>query len=315
MAAAVTAQNGSYVLADSYNTTNFFDSFEFFQGPDPTNGFVEYVDAATANATGLAGYANEGVYLGVDYQTANPANGRQSVRLTTYKSYTRGLIIADIAHQPAQACGAWPAFWSVGPNWPHSGEIDIIEGVNLQESSAITLHTGNGCTFSQNSWSSQDCGSPGDASQGCGAETKDSRTYGTGFNAIGGGVYAVQWTSSAINIFFFPRTGTIPADIEAECPDPSTWGAPLASFSGGSCDIDSYFMNHQIVFDTTFCGQWAGNVWSQDSVCSTKASTCQEYVANNPTDFQDTYWLINYVKVFSEAGAKRKGGFAKQFVA
>ncbi len=67
----------------------------------------------------------------------------------------------------------------------------------------------------------------------------------------------MQWTSDAIKIFFFPRTGTIPADIEAGNPDPSTWGTPTASFSGGNCDIDANFMNHNIVFDTTFCGQWA----------------------------------------------------------
>ncbi|KAI0863173.1 glycoside hydrolase family 16 protein [Xylaria cubensis] len=312
LAVTAQAQNNSYTLQDSYDATNFFDNFGFFEGPDPTAGFVQYVDAATANSTGLAGYANNGVYLGVDYQTANPTAGRASVRLTSAKSYTHGLIIADIAHQPAATCGSWPAFWTFGPSWPHSGEIDIIEGVNLQTNSSITLHTAAGCSFSQDSFATGDCGAPGDGTQGCGSLTQNTQDFGTGFNEIGGGVYALQWTSDAIKVFFFPRTGTIPADIAAGNPDPSNWGTPTASFSGGSCDIDANFMNHNIVFDTTFCGVWAGQVWGADPVCSAKAPTCQEYVANNPADFQDSYWLINYVKVFGETGSSKRG-IAKRF--
>ncbi len=148
-----TQAQGAYTIQDSYDASNFFENFEFFNGPDPTSGFVQYVDAATANSTGLAGYANNGIYLGVDYQTQNPAAGRASVRLTTTKSYTHGLIVADIAHQPAPACGSWPAFWTFGPSWPRSGEIDIIEGVNLQTNSSITLHTASGCSFSRDSFS------------------------------------------------------------------------------------------------------------------------------------------------------------------
>ncbi|KAI8954739.1 glycoside hydrolase family 16 protein [Xylaria longipes] len=309
---AVTAQaQTTYTVQDSYDTTNFFDNFEFFQGPDPTAGFVQYVDAATANSTGLAGYANNGIYLGVDYQTANPAAGRNSVRLTTTKSYTHGLIIADIAHQPGPACGSWPAFWTFGPSWPGSGEIDIIEGVNLQTNSSITLHTNPGCSFSSDSFSSGDCGAPGDGTTGCGAATQNTQDFGAGFNEMGGGVYALQWTSDAIKVFFFPRS-SIPSDIDAGNPDPSGWGTPTASFSGGSCNIDANFMNHNIVFDTTFCGQWAGKVWGDDPVCSAKASTCEEYVGNNPADFQESYWLINYVKVFDEASSSKRG-IAKRF--
>ncbi|KAJ2972865.1 hypothetical protein NUW58_g9090 [Xylaria curta] len=316
VAVAVQAQKhyatpNTYIIQDSYDASNFFDEFEFFNGPDPTAGFVQYVDAVTANSTGLAGYANNGVYLGVDYQTTNPPAGRASVRLTTKKSYTHGLIIADIAHQPGPACGSWPAFWTFGPSWPHSGEIDIIEGVNLQTNTSITLHTAPGCSFSEDSFSHGDCGAPGDGTMGCGGPTHNTQNFGAGFNEIGGGVYALQWTSDAIRIFFFPRSSGIPTDIEEGNPNPSNWGMPAASFSGGGCNIDANFMNHNIVFDTTFCGQWAGRVWGADPVCSTKAPTCEEYVGSNPTDFQDSYWLINYVKVFREAGAKR--GIAKRF--
>ena len=48
-------------------------------------------------------------------------------------------------HVPA-GCGTWPAFWLVGPEWPTHGEIDIIEGVNMQTDVISTLHTNEGCT-------------------------------------------------------------------------------------------------------------------------------------------------------------------------
>jgi hypothetical protein len=33
------------------------------------------------------------------------------------------------------------AVWTLGPNWPNNGEIDIMEGVNLLTKNAATLHT------------------------------------------------------------------------------------------------------------------------------------------------------------------------------
>ena len=55
----------------------------------------------------------------------------------------------------------------------------------------------------------------------------------------------------------------------------------------------------QIIFDTTFCGQWAGDkdVWAQGS-CGKKAATCEAYVQNNPGVFKEAYWLVNSVKVY-----------------
>ena len=57
------------------------------------------------------------------------------------------------------------------------------------------------------------------------------------------------------------------------------------------------------VFDTTFCGDWAGNVWSIDSACSSQAPTCQSFVQNNPSAFTDAYWSVNSLKVYQSNGA------------
>jgi hypothetical protein len=188
------------------------------------------------------------------------------------------------------------------PNWPASGEIDVIEGVNDQSTDSITLHTAAGCTVSNaNSLAGTvtletNC-NDNNANTGCGVSTSSTAGYGTGFNAIGGGVYAMQWASSGIYVWFFER-GSIPGDISDGSPDTSGWGTPTASFSGSGCDFETYFENNNIVFDTTFCGSWAGSVWDSQGSCGSLADTCQDYVAGNPGAFVDAYWLINSVKVY-----------------
>lgn len=247
--------------------------------------------------------------------------GRDSVRLTSTKSYTHGLVVLDLEHMPASACGIWPAFWMTGPSWPNSGEIDIIEGVSYQSQNAMTMHTSGGCSLI-----SKDC----QGNQGCGMQSGGSASYGDGFNNGNGGVYAMEWTSSAINIYFFGRS-SIPAGILGGSPDPSTWGTPMATFQGGSgCTIDDHFKDNNIIFDTTFCGKpalspfslstplalpppitntilptgdWAGSVWSQDPSCSSKAATCTDYVRDNPSAFANAYWTINSLKVYSSSGS------------
>lgn len=78
---------------------------------------VSYVNQATARSNGLINSTSQSVYLGVDYTNVTP-NGRPSVRLASKASYNHGLIILDLAHMPGSICGTWPAFWTVGPNWP-----------------------------------------------------------------------------------------------------------------------------------------------------------------------------------------------------
>ncbi|KAI9646866.1 hypothetical protein NHQ30_004866 [Ciborinia camelliae] len=293
-----------YHLVDTYNSNNFFSTFSFFTGADPTHGYVSYQSQSAASAQGLINTNNGQIYLGVDYTTYNPAAGRASVRLSSNKSYTHGLFIADIAHMPGSICGVWPAYWLFGPNWPYSGEIDIIEGVNLAGTDSITLHTGPGCVINTagsqpgTTLSDPNCNA-NSGYNGCGVTTSNTNSYGNGFNNVGGGVYAMQWESSGIYVWFWPR-GSIPADITAGAPVTGNWGLPIVAFNGGSgCNVDSFFTNENIVFDTTFCGDWAGSVWSSGN-CAGLASTCNAYVGANPGAFAPAYWLINSVKVYQQ---------------
>jgi hypothetical protein len=66
------------------------------------------------------------------------------------------------------------------------------------------------------------------------------------------------------------------------------------------------------IFDDTFCGDWAGNVWSSTPYCASLANTCVNYVQNNLFAFTRAYWLINFLKVYQSSGtpAKIKPSFA-----
>ena len=55
------------------------------------------------------------------------------------------------------------------------------------------------------------------------------------------------------------------------------------------------------VFDTTFCGSWAGAVWESSS-CASLAPTCNAYVQNNPSAFENAYWSVNSLRVYQDSG-------------
>ncbi|ROW11538.1 hypothetical protein VMCG_01105 [Cytospora schulzeri] len=313
LSAGQLATAATYTLQDNYDKTNFFKGFEFFSGADPTTGFVQYQDAASASAQGLAGYHEGGIYLGSDHTTMNPANGRASTRVYSKKTYDQMFMVVDVVHMPV-GCGTWPALWSYGKDWPGMGEIDVLEGVNSQSTNQITLHTNGSCTMAQGSAvgstkfsATADC-SAGDGSTGCPQTTTSTNNFGAGLNAGGGGIYAMLWDNEAISVYHFPRNSTTANSLTSNSStvDTSILGMPLATFVGGDgCDITEKFFSHHITINTDFCGSWAGqdSVWSADAECSAKAPTCQEYVANNPEAFVDAYWLFNSIKVYTTSGS------------
>jgi hypothetical protein len=130
----------TYQLKEAYNPSNFFDKFAFFSGRDPNQGFVKYRNKADATSLGLIKSTEDEVTIKVD-SISTDQDGRSSVRLESVNTYNSGLFVADFSHFPKQACGAWPAFWMVGPQWPQDGEVDIYEGWNLNERNKVVLHT------------------------------------------------------------------------------------------------------------------------------------------------------------------------------
>jgi hypothetical protein len=304
LAAPVAATAENYQLVENWHGEGFLDYFNFHTGSDPTNGFVTYLDKSSAESAGLVKINDGGsVYIGVDHKTtlSTTGKGRDSVRIGSKKYYDQSLVIADIAHMPGSICGSWPAFWSVGKNWPADGEIDIIEGVNLQDHNEIVMHTAGTCSITDTGMTgavnATGCGEDL-GTVGCVIEGQQG-SYGTSFNKQGGGVYAMQWTEQFVKIWFFPRA-SIPTSITKGAPDVSQFGTPMALVEDG-CDVGNSFKAQSFVFDVTFCGDWAGGVYGQ-SGCpmsgSDSSQSCINYVAKNPTAFEQTYWEINSVKIY-----------------
>lgn len=240
--------------------------------------------------------------LRVDTSDKNATTGRRSVRITSKESYSRGLFIFDVAHSP-HGCATWPALWLVGPEWASTGEIDVMEAVNMGDSgNHVSLHTSNGCLIGKHRKRKQtgkaltyDCWNATNWNSGCGVEGPPE-SFGENFNIRGGGIYALELRHEGIRVWFFDRE-TVPNDIVFARPDPSTWPTPLADFPGLECDIEKHFRDLKIVVNIDLCGDWAGapQVFNANSQCT---GWCSDWVATQSESFREAYWEFNGFWVF-----------------
>ncbi|KAF9486982.1 hypothetical protein BDN71DRAFT_1458977 [Pleurotus eryngii] len=301
-------------LVESHEGSNFFEGWDFFTFPDSTNGIVDYLNEQDGrNANLLSVNDNNNAVMRIETTPTVPAN-RKSIRITTRSTWNGGLFIMDAVHMPT-GCGTWPAFWSNGPNWPTGGEIDIAESVHNYTNNQATLHTSPGCRLPSSNPSdlgisgsllaTQDCAAETTSNEGCGIRSPDSNSVGMGFNANGGGVYAMLWNGDGISVFFFPRE-SIPSDISASAPRPTSWGLPQARFPASGCNPSQFFTNHHLIFSSTLCGDWAGGVWNivgipgQEQSCAQRTgfSTCEDFVRASGASFNEAYWEVRNVKIY-----------------
>lgn len=196
--------------------------------------------------------------------TPTPEGPRNSVRLEGRRRFNRGLFIIDLRHMPA-GCGTWPAFWLTDEaNWPVNGEIDIVEGVNYQDTAKTALHSTRECRMDDvpegsktGTWDTaigipnrktgipdmtfryaQDCFvyDPHQwINQGCVASDlkSEGRSLGVPLNRNGGGVYALEWDPvyKHIKSWIFSPHGRVPRNLRealrtATNEDESTRVAP-----------------------------------------------------------------------------------------
>ncbi|KAJ8522535.1 hypothetical protein ONZ45_g901 [Pleurotus djamor] len=302
-----TEPNGTsfiWLIEDTFQGNSFFDNFFFFNYSDPTNGSVVYVDRDDAFKKRLV-YVddNDKVIMKGDNTSWLPRDQfRESIRIESYKNYNTGLFILDLDKAP-WGCAVWPAFWTTGKGkqWPDSGEIDIIEGVHDNQHNQVTWHTGPGCVLNPNvsftgspvnDQQNLNCDGNLPGNPGCGITEWSRASYGPYFDAQGGGVYAMKWDDTGIAVWSFYRAA-VPQDIISGSPRPSGWGAPVAALDPSGCDPLKHFVNQAIIFDITFCGDWAGNSYAT-SGCP---GTCPDRLMD-PTNFDNALWIINSLKVY-----------------
>lgn len=115
------------------------------------------------------------------------------------------------------------------------------------------------------------------ANHGCTFQDARNASYGADFAAAGGGIYAAEFSSDAISVWFFPvrsesspfpplvahfslsQRAEIPADLRSVNgpPDPSSWGIPMAYYPSSACNINQYFAPQQITINIALCGDCA----------------------------------------------------------
>ncbi|KAH9019591.1 concanavalin A-like lectin/glucanase domain-containing protein [Lactarius deliciosus] len=308
-----------FYLQDEWIGEGFFQGWDWVTKDDPTHGRVNYVSQAEAQNKSLT-YADGGKFFmrTDDWTIVSPsARGRDSIRISSQNTYNEAIFVLDLQHMPA-GCGTWPAFWTrtdTGP-WPIGGEIDIIEGINLKTHNQATLHTTPNCTMPPDELrqpqtgetSFTDCNTAANHNAGCGVIFSDPdpscTSYGAPFNRAGGGYFVTYRGRDSVKVWFYPRHGYVPEVFRDGAPwgvpvyPDIFWGVPAANFPffPDLCDYEQHFAAHRIIFDLTFCGDWAGSLWPT-SGCG--EGTCNDFVNNNPSAFAEAYWEINSLRVYT----------------
>ncbi|GAA5841387.1 hypothetical protein JCM11251_006174 [Rhodosporidiobolus azoricus] len=307
---AAPGTEAAYSLTKDYSGERFFDGWSYYGHYDNlTNGDIDWVNKTDSSDLTYMNAAGNAIIKADNTSTVLYPNKRRSVRIQSNDSYGIGSMwVFDFLHVP-YGCSVWPAAWSQAANWPQGGEIDTFEGVNLQSTNQMALHTDSGCMASTSSSSNSftgnltydNCDHDANSNSGCTVVDQNPASYGEAFAAAGGGVWATALSSDGIKIWFFSRPD-VPSDLLASnssaVPNPDNWGTPTASYASSSCNIADYFAPQHLVLDITACGDWAGAPSIINQTCPVTTNLCYTSFVLNSTNFDTAYFEIPSIRVY-----------------
>lgn len=294
--------------------------FNYFIGADQTHGYVTY--GAYSDLLQVVDSTKLRINIGT-----NKGQPRYSIRLVSNNTFDSGLLVFDVEHVPADL-SSWPAFWTTGdvnpPSaWALSGEIDIFEQVNNSNTNAVTLHTNTPpgltpCKMdpSLGFGNLSDCNATGGSTdKTCGFQSQDycpyrgcskqmgPNTFGSAFNANGGGTFAMELTPDGRVTVWFWKRGEIVPDFATVTDSNFTVSDPRNVVKFSACP--NQFLKQRIVINTTLCGDWAGNVAGSCNGYNiwTNNNGCINFVNNN--DLKESYWIIRSLQLYTINSANK----------
>lgn len=286
------ANDGTYGLDWQAKGEGFFEAFDFMIG-DGNHGASDFAGSyEDAKRLGVVESTSSYSVLRSG-STSDKAFKRVTAKIATKKSWKHFLAAVRFNHVP-YGCGVWPAFFTLGTGseWPHGGEMDILEYVNDQ-GSMTSFHTSHECkldpkkvnkyrpmpdsNLAANNYSSYNCLTRYCAtctSLGCAPNVMPLLT-GEQW-AQRPGVFAMERTPRFTKLFFIPA-GQEPRDLVHGEPKPEGWDKWIISYypfgdSDGCPDADNIMAPQQFVFQIAFCGDWASKVWGDSPTCSRRGS-------------------------------------------
>lgn len=323
-AAALVSSLVSSVSAASWDQTlavrgnDFFNFFDWFTERDPTNGLVNYVSQEDAQAQNLSFVDADNHFVMAVSTVKTALSGRNSVRVSSKESFSDGVYVLNVTHVPT-GCATWPAFWTVTDNlkqWPVGGEIDIMENANDQyKANLASIHTNSSCTIPATTAelgtvATTNCSAFQPANPGCRIEMNGTSTptWGSALNRAGGGLIAMErsfgTTGKGVRVWYFPNSdpSSIPSDLKngSSTINTDAWTRPNAYFPISKCYND--FSPHNIIFDITLCGDFAGNTYNI-SGCNLQYPACSYQVGYNGSSFNQSYWEVESLRLFTQGGS------------
>lgn len=170
------------VFSDEFNTTGTFDSTKWAYSPRWSPAWAKYLTSTTdyvaQNGTDLVLKMDNAVIAGdpVPYHSGG-------IQTSSKFSFLYGKV--EVRAKFKQGQGSWPAIWMMPEtpvaygDWPNSGEIDIMEHVNYENSIHQTIHNGSVT----------------------GSSGASSATKSTVYNTADYNIYGITWSPTAVQFY------------------------------------------------------------------------------------------------------------------